>query len=344
MCFENASFPGKISEFLPENVSVFVIASARLEDHVQRLREMLGENVIHFSRVKPQVPLTLVDEAEKECSASSATVLLAIGGGSAIGLAKALALRTRLPILAVPTTYAGSEMTNIWGISGPDGKETGRDVLVLPRWVLYDPLLTQQLPLDIARKSAMNAMAHLIEAVYAQPNNPMTYHLALEGIKRLRKGLLLLAKAKNLTAEINVHFLQAAWLAGKCLGEVSMALHHKTAHILGGSLGLDHASVHTALQPFAFAYQWSGLSQKIRQDFQQVFDHTFPPTALLGLIRDIGAPRSLQEIGYKETAISPTVEKILARPYPNPVPLEREKLAQMLRQALIGQLIGGDHI
>jgi len=337
--FGEGKLPEVLSTLMESYERGFIMASDRLSFNIERLRRRIGpEKFVHFSRVVQHVPETLVIEAKEAMSAHKLDVLIAIGGGSAIGLAKALALETSLPIIAVPTTYSGSEMTDIWGITGPEGKKTGRDTRVLPTHVIYDAAFTLGLPLPVAKTSVMNAMAHLLEAVYAVENNPVTYTLALKGIELLRDGIESLGSAKFLSPKVNEQFLTGAYLSGKCLGEVSMALHHKTAHILGGTYGLEHSQVHTALQSFAFAYQWSGLDRKQKKDFQHAFDHDFPPLKLHELIGALGAPTSLEEIGYKAAFIPATVDRILAVPYPNPVPLREDRLTKMLQYALVGSL------
>ena len=155
---------------------------------VDELIKSFGEkSVYHFSKVVQHVPKVVVEEALALANENQSNLIIAIGGGSAIGLAKAMALENRIPILAVPTTYAGSEMTTIYGISADGVKTVGRDMIVLPRSVIYDPSLTKEMPLSLAATSSMNAMAHLIEALYAHDCNPVTYQLSLTGIRYLKR-------------------------------------------------------------------------------------------------------------------------------------------------------------
>ena len=263
--------------------------------------------------------------------------MLSIGGGSSVGLAKALALQNRLPIIAVPTTFAGSEQTNIWGISNEDGKTTGREDIVLPREVVYDPELTQTMPKRLAVMSAMNAMAHLMEAVYSPTGNPISRHHALLGMQELKKGLKNIAYQKTFTAEANEQILFGAYLAGKTLCEVSMSLHHKAAHVLGGSFGMQHAEVHTVLQAYVLAYQWPHLSSEIQQDFVAVLGES-PALALKNLAADAGAPTTLEEIGFAQEDITQAVNIMLSKPYPNPAPLVESQLLVMLEKAFEGRI------
>lgn len=349
--FSYTMYPGQVSfgrgkirtlvSILEPYQRVFVIGGHR----ATMVTDLLGEHFppgqyYHFQEVTQHVPQVLVDEAFTAFSKFQGDVLVAMGGGSAVGLAKALALRQQVPIIAIPTTYSGSEMTNIWGISTEDGKKTGRDMAVLPKQVLYDPDLTDGLPKNLAATSAMNAMAHLMEAVYSHEVNPVTYQNALSGMENLRAGLGKLASAQGVAGAINEQLLLGAFLAGKCLCEVPMALHHKAAHVLGGTFGLEHSHVHTVLQAYVLEYQWPYLSDMVRMDFQVALGHDYPPQALQDLARETGAPYRLDQIGFGEKDIERAVKQMLANPYPNPTPLTSQGLTVMLRNAVHGTLNG----
>src|SRR5882672_7366000 len=240
---------------------LFVICDHRTKLIVDELKRSFGErNVFHFSKIVQHVPKELVTEAVSLAKEHQSNLIVAIGGGSAIGLAKGMALTNRLPILAIPTTYAGSEMTNVYGISSEGVKTVGRDMVVLPRSVIYDPSLTVGMPISLAATSSMNAMAHLIEALYAPDTNPITYQMSLMGIRLLKTGMDLLILEKSL-ANANTDLQFGSYLAGKSLCEVSMSLHHKVAHVLGGSFEMDHGKVHTALLPYVLEFQMPGLSK-----------------------------------------------------------------------------------
>ena len=397
---------------LPRHLSpysrVMIIAGGRMQPLTEHLiNEMGADRVAVFSRIIQHVPRDLVEEATEFAEGFRPDVLVAIGGGSAIGLAKAIVItRTKmqfddgpesagmpsfesqspgrssiglqapgpksaglqtpgpksaepLSIVAVPTTFSGSEQTDIWGISSPEGKDTGRSDLVLPELVIYDPDLFQDLPSGLAVTSAMNAMAHLVEAVYALDGNPLTKGQALQGIRALKTGLQALAELKPVQGELQSgqnpadDFLEipvgtaenplfGAFLAGKCLREVTMSLHHKAAHVLGGSFGLDHASVHTVLLPHVLQYQWPHLSAEIRRDFEEVLGPD-PAGELRSLTKNAGGPVDLKNIGFgREDTIHPEIEKaaetILLKPYGNPAPLEKDRLVRMLQNAWKGSL------
>ncbi len=319
----------------------FVIGEARVKPHIDQLAQQLGKNkVTHFGQVVQHVPQTLVQTALAALHASQAQVLVAIGGGSAIGLAKALALETKLPIIAVPTTYAGSEMTNIWGISTPQGKTTGRHNSVLPLHVIYDPQLTASMPVGLAATSALNANAHLMEAIYAHNTNPVTYTASLYGMKQIMSGLQLLSHASQLTPQANQQLLLGCFLAGKGLREVSMSLHHKAAHVLGGSFNLEHSHVHAVLQAYVLAYQWPSLGQQVQADFQEALGHQYPPLALQQAAHAAGAPTTLAAIGFQEQNIESAAEIMMQKPYANPAPLTKTGIIGLLTNAFHGTMAG----
>ncbi|MEM6343773.1 MAG: maleylacetate reductase [Bacteroidota bacterium] len=327
----------RAAELLAAYDRVFVIGTERSAQQLQKLQQSSPQTQFeYFLELIQHVPQVLVDRCAERLSQSGGQIILSIGGGSAIGLAKALALQSELPIIAIPTTYSGSEMTNIWGIRHHGQKTTGRNPIVQPKYVFYDPELSQTLPPAIAATSAMNAMAHLIEAIYAHDRNPITHELSLLGIQKLLEGMNKMVEAGILSAAANESLLFGAYLAGKALGEVSMALHHKAAHVLGGSFGLAHAKVHTVLQAYVLEYQWEGLPPEIRAAFVSAFDNEYPPNVLKNMTRKMGAPNNLEAIGFQKDDIPKAVERMLQKPYPNPVPLERKKLTLMLAKAFNG--------
>jgi len=318
---------------------VLIVASGRWQPVVHTIQEALpGTEVHHWSEVIQHVPQELVDRVSAFRQKHTPDVVVSIGGGSAIGLAKAIALEAYIPHFAVPTTFSGSEQTNIYGISRDGGKTTGRDDRVLPHTVLYDPHLTATMPKKLAVTSAMNAMAHLMEALYASAGNPVTRALSVEGMQAIREGLQDIRKMDRLSPKANERLLYGAYLAGKCLNEVSMALHHKAAHVLGGTFGLEHSLVHTVLQAYVLAFQWPHLPPDQQADFQQALNHRYPPRQLLDLVGGGGAPTKLSEIGFKEEHTERAAMEILKKPYTHVAPVTKEGLIRLLRQACTGQL------
>jgi len=262
--------------------------------------------------------------------------LVCFGGGSTIGLAKAMALQTRLPILAVPTTYAGSEMTPIHGITEGGVKRTGQDPVVLPKVVLYDPALTLGLPPSMSVTSGLNAIAHAAEGLYARDANPVVSMMAEEGARSLAGALpALCADPSDLAARAEA--LKGAWLCGSVLGSVGMALHHKLCHTLGGSFALPHAETHAIVLPHALAYNASAapeamaaLGRAFAVESAQV------PSRLHALLAELGVPVGLRELGMPREGIDRALEIALSNPYWNPRPLDRTALRGLLERAWEG--------
>jgi alcohol dehydrogenase class IV len=261
--------------------------------------------------------------------------VVAIGGGSTVGLAKAIALETGLPIVAVPTTYAGSEMTSIYGLTEGGAKRTGRDKRVLPRTVLYDPLLTLALPAKVSGPSGMNAIAHCVEALYAPDANPVTSLMAEEGIRALGRSLPVVVREPG-NVDARSEALYGAWLAGTALGAVAMALHHKLCHTLGGSFNLPHAETHTIVLPHAARYNASATEQAMAR-IARALAVADAPAALYDLAQAVGAPLALKAIGMKESDLDRAAEFATQNPYQNPRPVERDAIRALLDDAFHGR-------
>jgi maleylacetate reductase len=296
---------------------------------------LLGATTVEvFDRAVVHVPQATAIAARESATASNADVLIALGGSSAIGVAKAIALESHLPIVAVPTTYGGSEMTSIWGMTQEGMKETGRNPLVQPRVVIYDPDLTLSLPPRTTACSGLNAIAHCIEALYATDANPLTSSVALEGLRLLSSALPILAASPG-DRENRSCALRGAWLAGYSLGTVQMALHHKLCHVVGGMLDLPHAETHAVLLPYTAAYNRDAAADAMKTA-AEVLDVEDVPTELLSIARTVGAPLSLRELGVREPDLPRAVEAALERPYPNPAPLTFDRITQLLDAAFLG--------
>ncbi|MBP2479016.1 alcohol dehydrogenase class IV/protocatechuate 3,4-dioxygenase beta subunit [Crossiella equi] len=258
--------------------------------------------------------------------------LVAVGGGSAIGLSKALALRTGLPQLVVPTTYAGSEVTPVLGQTEHGVKTTLSSPEVLPETVVYDPELTAGLPLALSLTSGVNALAHAVEALYAPNANPLVERTAVEAITRLGRSLPRLAADPAAREDV----LLGAWLAGTCLASVGMGLHHKLCHTLGGTFGLPHARTHTVVLPHAMAYNAEAAPEAMRL-VADALGVTDAPRAVFELVRSLGGPTSLRELGLAEADLPRVVELATAAPYPNPRPVTAPGLTGLLAAAWHGE-------
>jgi maleylacetate reductase len=303
-----------------------------------RLHAQLGALSVgvYDKEVVQHVPAEVAAAGVAEVNRLGADCCLAIGGGSAIGLAKAIALQTSLPILAMPTTYAGSEMTPIWGISADGEKRTGRDLRVLPRSVIYDSELVAGFPAKIAGPSGMNAMAHCVEGLYAQNANPMISTLAQEGVRALAQALPMVCRDPN---DLDGHdqALLGACLAGLVLGSVGMSLHHKLCHTLGGSFNTPHAETHAIMIPYVTAYN-IGAAPDAKARLAAALGTTEVAAALQRLATQVGAPRTLQELGLKYEDLDRAADIATRTPYFNPRPVTRDSIRRLLEDAWQGVL------
>jgi maleylacetate reductase len=211
-----------------------------------------------WDEVAQHVPVELAERARTAATNMSIDCVVCIGGGSSTGLAKAIAVSHAVPIIAVPTTYAGSEQTTIYGITGGRRKETGKNPLALPKTVVYDPELTLGLPPQVTGPSAFNALAHSVEALYAPGNNPITSALALEGVRAIHRSLPTVMSAPG-DIDARGTLLYGAYLSGVALGTTSTGLHHKLCHVLGGRFNLVHADAHSVILPHAIAFNAPAL-------------------------------------------------------------------------------------
>lgn len=302
----------------------------------QRAAELLGEHAVGvFDRAVMHVPVETANAACEFAQATGADLCVAIGGGSTTGLAKAIALRSSLPILTVPTTYAGSEMTPTWGLTEAGVKRTGQDPRVLPRTTLYDPELTLTLPPALSGTSGINAIAHCVEGLYSEKANPLVSLMAEEGIRALGKSLpRIVQEPSNLEARSDA--LYGAWLSGVTLGSVGMALHHKLCHTLGGTFNLPHAQTHTIVLPHAMAYNAQAAPEAMSR-VARALGAKDAVRAMVDLIAAIGAPTALKDIGMPEEGIERAVELATTNPYYNPAPVRKEAVRRLLRNAYEGR-------
>jgi len=304
----------------------------------QRVAGLLGNKAVGiYAKAVMHVPLETARAACDEAKGLNADGLVAFGGGSTTGLAKAIALETGLPILAIPTTYAGSEMTSIYGITDGGIKKTGKDPRVLPRSVIYDPELSMSLPLGLSITSGMNAIAHAAEGLYAQDRNPMTRLMAMEGIASLAKALSLIRQHAD-DPKGRALALYGAWLCGSVLGSVGMALHHKLCHTLGGSFNLPHAEVHTVVLPHALAFNASAAPEAM-EDLAHALGVNNGPMGVYQLAKDNGAPVALKDIGMKAADLDVAADLAVKQPYWNPRPFglpQRDEIRGLLQRAFDG--------
>ena len=288
---------------------------------------MFGDAAMHTPVEVTQRALAAVHNAQADC-------LIAIGGGSAIGLAKAIALRTDLPQIVVPTTYAGSEATPILGQTEHGKKTTVRDLRVLPEVIVYDVELSLTLPRAMTVTSGLNAMAHAVEALYAPEANPVITAFAEQALTALANALpILVGNLQDTDARSEALF--GAWSAGTCLGSVGMGLHHKLCHTLGGSFDLPHAETHSVVLPYAIAY--NAVARAAMTTVAKAIGRSDAADGMRALATELGAPLSLQALGMPEAGLDRAAELATLTPYPNPRPVERGPIRELLGRAWAGE-------
>lgn len=329
---------------LPDEVALLgikkpmIISTEFQKDLAVSTKELLGDSFESniFDKAVMHVPRESINAIMAEIKANGNDGCVCMGGGSTIGLGKAVALETGLPSIVVPTTYAGSEMTPIWGITEDGIKTTGRDPNVLAKTVIYDPELTVTLPDFLSGPSGINAIAHCVEALYAENKNPVISLMAEEGIKALAESLpVVVVELDNMEARSKA--LYGAWLSGTALGTVGMSIHHKLCHTLGGSFNLPHAEVHSVIIPHATKYNQEHAPEAIQAIARAL--NTTPDDAagaLFDLLGKVGAQTTLEELGMKEEDLDKATEIALSKPYYNPREVTKEGVRELLQNAFTG--------
>lgn len=314
---------------------VLVLTTREQRDQGARLGAHLGSRLAGlFSDACMHTPVEVTEAAIAVVQAQDIDGFVAIGGGSTIGLGKALSLRTGLPHIAVPTTYAGSEMTPILGETQQGVKTTQRSPDLIPDTVIYDVDLTLGLPPRVSAASGMNAIAHAVEALYAEDANPLTSLMAEEGIAALARALpRIIVQPSDGAARHDA--LYGAWLCGTCLGAVGMALHHKLCHVLGGSFDLPHAETHAIVLPHVAAYNAVAAPEAMVR-IARALGASDAARALHGLAQRLGLPKTLAEIGMPESGIDRAADMAVLNAYANPRPVDRASVRELIAAAYRG--------
>jgi len=291
--------------------------------------------VLHTD-VAMHVPVEVAQRGRAVAIERDADALVCVGGGSTTGLAKAIALTTGLPIVAVPTTYSGSEATDVWGLTEDGRKTTGTDPRVLPRTIVYDVHLMLGLPVPTSVASALNALAHCVDAMWAPRTDPIDRSLALDGIRALTTGLpQVVAAPTDFAGREQTSY--GAYLAAVAFASAGSGLHHKICHVLGGMFGLPHAETHAVVLPHVLALNAPAVPD-LEARMAQAFGATTALGGLLSLRDEVGAPRALRDLGLAEGRVPEAVKSILeASPVNNPTPVTAENMGALLRAAWAGE-------
>jgi maleylacetate reductase len=303
----------------------------------QRVRAITSElDVALWQReVVEHVPAELAQASQSAAADAGIDLLVSVGGGSATGLAKAIALTERLPIVAVPTTYAGSEATSVWGLTEAGRKTTGTDASVLPRAIVYDAALTLTLPRELSVSSGFNALAHCIDSLWAPGSNPINRMYAAEGVRALYNALPIIAR-DPLDVCAREQALWAAYVAAVAFASAGSGLHHKICHVLGGMFNLPHAPTHAAVLPTVLAFNAPAAVEALAQ-LNRAFGTPDAVRALRDLIALTDAPASLEELGMPRAGIPAAVEAILpVIPASNPRQVDRDTLTALIEAAWVG--------
>lgn len=331
---------GKAAEHLAAEVAAFgasrvmMIAGGRDADAAAGLSARLPV-ALHYSDIVQHVPIESAERARAAAREHRVDLLVCLGGGSAVGLAKAIALDTGLPVIAIPTTYAGSEATNVWGLTEDGRKKTGVDARVLPATVIYDAALSLSLPAGLSVASGLNAMAHCIDSLWGPRADPINAALAAEGIRALATGLpAIVADPSGIDGREQA--LYGAYLSAVAFASAGSGLHHKICHVLGGRWNMPHAQTHATVLPYVLAFN-APAAPEAESRIAAAFGN---PTAISGLnaLRErLDAPRALKDYGFDAADIPEAVSLILPQvPATNPRTVTAENLAKLLTAALHG--------
>jgi len=290
---------------------------------------------VRHDEVVMHVPVEVAERARTVAADHDVDAIVCVGGGSTTGLAKAVALTTGIPIVAVPTTYAGSEATNVWGLTEGAKKTTGVDARVLPRAIVYDASLMLGLPVAMSVASGLNALAHCVDSMWAPRADPIDRALAGEGIRALRIGLPQVVVAPR-GLEGREYALYGAYLAAVAFASAGSGLHHKICHVLGGRFDLPHAQTHAVVLPYVLAFNVPNAPEAERR-IAAAFDARTAVEGLRRLRTELDAPTALRDYGLSEADIPDAVEAILpAVPADNPTPVDSHNLARLLHAAWEG--------
>ena len=312
-----------------------VLSSPDQTEAGEQVVELLGDRCVGaYSQAAMHVPAATVSAAAAVASSLSADCTVAIGGGSTTGLGKALMLKADLENIAIPTSYAGSEMTNIWGITEDGQKVTGRDYRVVPTLTLYDPVLTLSLPAKFAAASGLNALAQAAVNVATVAANPIVRLMACDAVRALAKNLPRVIAAPD-DIEARSQALYGACLAGAALGTGTTGLHHKLCHTFGGTFNTPHAETHTVLLPHSIAYNADAAAEGTEL-LATALGVENAARGIYDLAKALGAPSALKELGVHEADLDQAADITVAAVFENPAPVTQAGVRALLDNAFQG--------
>jgi alcohol dehydrogenase class IV len=312
-----------------------MLIAAKAEMHLADTIAVDLPVALRHDDVVMHVPVEVAERARAAAAGNDVDLLVSVGGGSTTGLAKAIALTTGLPIIAVPTTYAGSEATPVWGLTEGARKTTGTDKRVLPRVIVYDAALTMSLPVEMSVASGLNALAHCVDSMWAPNADPINAAFAAEGIRSLAAGLPKVV-ADPMDLDGREHALYAAYLSATAFASAGSGLHHKICHVLGGKYNLPHAQTHATVLPYVLAFNGPAAPDAERR-IATAFGAAGALDGLVALKQELNAPHALADYGFDEESIPEAAAAILPSvPPSNPRQVTAEDLRALLRAAWSG--------
>ncbi|MFQ5659786.1 MAG: maleylacetate reductase [Gammaproteobacteria bacterium] len=313
-----------------------ILSTPEQSDDAAKIAAILGSAAAGiFDQAVMHVPSETIARAQELVKRRNADCTVSIGGGSTTGLGKALALKDDLPNIAIPTTYAGSEMTNIWGVTEAGRKTTGRDNRVVPVLTIYDPELTLTLPPAISATSGINALAHAVVNVTDGNNNPIIALMAEEAIHTLSMNLPQVVKEPDNLA-FRTEALYGTCLAGAALGAGTTGIHHRLCHTLGGSFDTPHALTHTVILPYAVAFN-AGAAPEGTQRVADALGVDDAAGGIYDLGLSVGVTMSIKSLGMKEEDIDRAAALATEQPCPNPAAVTFEGVKRLLMDAFAGE-------
>jgi maleylacetate reductase len=333
--------------------------SLKASPHASRVRASLGDRLVaEFSDVEPHVPRETVDAARALAQQHKIDVVVAMGGGSAMGVGKGVVSGQGKSLIAIPTTYAGSEMTPVFGTTdrAERRKSVRRDDSVLPKLAIYDPEVTLDLSPGLTASTAMNALAHCVEACYARDVNPLVPPVALEGIRRIVRSLPpCIANGRNLDAREDL--LTGAYLAGLSIGNAKMGLHHGICHVLGGRTGIAHGVLNSVMLAHVMRFNADAVPDAMSdiahamttnnaptlpspasgggKEARQTWRELLAPEAVAALAATLPVPHRLQDAGVPEAILDSVAAEAAANTtvQANPKPVREADLRELLAKA-----------
>lgn len=322
---------------------MFCCTKSRVPE-VEKLAATLGARFAGIcDAAKIFVPLSAVEPGREMAAALNADCLVSYGGGTAVGLAKAIALGGEgleggMPIVSIVTTYSGSETTALQGIIGHDGVRTNyRDMRMLPKVLIYDPELMLDVPLDVSIASGFNSIAHAVSSYLGKDANPVANMFSENGIRAMSSALVRLAQDPR-DVDARSEALHGAWLCGMTLMSSGTTIHHKMVHVLGGGFDLPHGPTHAIMLPHSTAYNRDAAPEAMKGIARAFGDEAADaPRALFDLLGKSGAAEGLKQLGLPEAALDEAADRIMIDRYFNLRDYDRSAIRAALQDAWEGK-------